>query len=268
MKRKELAKKLGMVTLAFVMTVPFAVPAVCYSDTPVQAEADTSSKDHSAGEKQNEMTFQSKTYEKTYKTEDGRICKEVSFAYPYAQGDSQAAQAFNQFYQKLLTKWKKAAKKNLDDAKEYAEQREDIDNDSYYGDSVTYKITSKDNKYISVLQSGYEYTGGAHGMPYRDAYVFDAKTGKKVSAASMLGISKSQLNKKVRDLFLKKYDKTTKEKISLFYEDRNDVKAFLEKMDFNQNLYYLKNGKLRFYADPYAVGPYASGFIEVSVKLS
>jgi len=84
----------------------------------------------------------------------------------------------------------------------------------------------------------------------------------------MLGISKSQLNKKVRDLFLKKYDKTTKEKISLFYEDRNDVKAFLEKMDFNQNLYYLKNGKLRFYADPYAVGPYASGFIEVSVKLS
>lgn len=104
MKRKELAKKLGMVTLAFVMAVPFAVPAVCYADTQVQAEADPSSKDDAAGEKQNEMTFQSKTYEKTYKTEDGRICKEVSFAYPYAQGDSQAAQAFNQFYQKLLTK--------------------------------------------------------------------------------------------------------------------------------------------------------------------
>lgn len=28
------------------------------------------------------------------------------------------------------------------------------------------------------------------------------------------------------------------------------------------------NIELRFYADPYAVGPYASGFIEVSVKLS
>ncbi|KAI4452444.1 hypothetical protein C823_007028 [Eubacterium plexicaudatum ASF492] len=54
----------------------------------------------------------------------------------------------------------------------------------------------------------------------------------------------------------------------LFYPDRDDVKKALEQIDFNDNRYYLKNGKIRFYADPYAVGPYVSGFIEVAVKLS
>ena len=66
---------------------------------------------------------------------------------------------------------------------------------------------------------------------------------------------------------LKKFDQTVKEENDLFYQDRKEVETTLNRMDFNDNLYYLKNNKIRFYADPYAVGPYASGFIEVAVKL-
>ena len=84
----------------------------------------------------------------------------------------------------------------------------------------------------------------------------------------MLGMSKTQVNEKVRSLYLKKFDQAKKEDNLMFYPDRNDVKTTLNKMDFNDNKYYLKNGKLRFYADPYAVAPYAGGFIEVAVKLS
>ena len=75
-------------------------------------------------------------------------------------------------------------------------------------------------------------------------------------------MTKAQLNKKVRSLYLKKFDKT-----EVFYPNRKDVENALEKMDFNQNLSYLKNGKMRFYADPYVLGPYAAGFIEVAIKL-
>lgn len=293
MRRKELAKKLGIVVLAFMMAVPCAVPAVCAADTnkpDTQAQADdptaadssqaddpTAEPDSSQADdaptaaepvsssQDAKLTFKMKTYKKDYKTEDGKTYKQVSFEYPSATGSSQAAQAINKFYKNLLTKWKKQVKENLDDAKSLVQEMEK--SGVYYSDEVTCKITSQDDKYISVLQSGYEFTLGAHGMPYRYSYVFDAKTGKKVSAATMLGISKSQLNQKVRSLYLKKFDKTTKEENYMFYQDRNMVKEALDKMDFNNNLYYVKNGKLRFYADPYVVGPYAAGFIEVAVKL-
>lgn len=281
MKRKELAKKLGIVGLAWMLAMPLTVPAVYAADaqqtntqtqedqTPEASEAPSPDEEPAAATPESEdeksLQFETKTYAKEYKTADGKVYKEVSFSYPYAKGSSQAAKELNQFYKKLLNKWKEAVKENLKDAKSLVEESKDSEN--HYGDQVSYKITSNDDQYVSVLQSGYEYTMGAHGMPYRYTYIFDAKTGKKVSAASILGISKNQLNQKVRNLFLKKFDNAKKDGDTMFYQDRSEVKATLDKMDFNENLYYLKNGKLRFYADPYAVGPYAAGFIEVAVKL-
>ena len=281
MKRKEIAKKLGITILASMLAFPCMTPAICLADTKesvvtsaVKDEISDTSSDQEAedGKEQNssqeskELNLTLKTYEKEYKTEEGRIYKKISFEYPVADGSSKAARTLNQFYQKLLKKWKKSAVENLDEAKEMIQQTDSAD--SYYADEVACKITSQDENYISVMQSGYDYSMGAHGMPYRYTYVFDAKTGKKVSAATLLGMSKTQVNEKVRSLYLKKFDQAKKEDNLMFYPDRNDVKTTLNKMDFNDNKYYLKNGKLRFYADPYAVAPYAGGFIEVAVKLS
>lgn len=304
MRRKELAKKLGIVVLAFMMAVPCAVPAVCSADAqqpdaqetqktdakmpqaaeePAAAdlsqadekEADKDAQEPEAektsgagtdlGEERNGLTFQMKTYEKEYKTAEGKTYKQVSFEYPLAEGNSQAAQAINKFYKNLLAKWKKMVKENLGEAKSLIQEMED--SDRFYSDQVTCKITSRDDKYISVLQTGYEYTMGAHGLPYRYSYVFDAKTGKKVSAASILGISKSQLNQKVRNLYLEKFDKAEKEGNAMFYQDRSNVKKTLDKTNFNDNRCYVKNGKLRFYTYPYDIAPYAAGFVEVAVKL-
>ncbi len=274
MKRKELAKKLSLIMLGGMLALPCITPAVCMADNGPKAAQATEAKeeDPSAGIPETEENEQSttlklsmQTYEKQYKTEEGSVYKEVSFAYPVAEGNSKAAQTLNKFYKNLLTKWKKTATEDLKEAEEMAKQTESADN--YYSDQVTCKITSKDDTYISVLQTGYDYTMGAHGMPYRYSYIFDAQTGKKVSAAKILGLSKKQLNDKVRKLYLKKFDQTVKEENDLFYQDRKEVETTLNRMDFNDNLYYLKNNKIRFYADPYAVGPYASGFIEVAVKL-
>ncbi len=274
MKRKELAKKLSLIMLGGMLTLPCITPAVCMADNGPKAAQATEAKeeDPSAGIPETEEDDQSatlklsmQTYEKQYKTEEGSVYKEVSFEYPVAEGNSKAAQTLNKFYKNLLTKWKKTATEDLKEAEEMAKQTESADN--YYSDQVTCKITSQDDTYISVLQTGYDYTMGAHGMPYRYSYIFDAQTGKKVSAAKILGLSKKQLNDKVRKLYLKKFDQTVKEENDLFYQDRKEVETTLNRMDFNDNLYYLKNNKIRFYADPYAVGPYASGFIEVAVKL-
>uniref|UniRef100_N2ADQ2 Deacetylase PdaC domain-containing protein n=1 Tax=Eubacterium plexicaudatum ASF492 TaxID=1235802 RepID=N2ADQ2_9FIRM len=260
MRRKEIAKKLGITIMASLLALPCVVPVACPPDTKVLA-AQTDTKSPSQG-----LQLTTKTYEKEYKTEEGRIYKEVSYEYPYAEDDSDAAKTFNRFYRNLLTKWKKNAAENLKEAEDMIKETDSADN--YYADDVKCEVTINDENHICVLQSGYEYSMGAHGMPYRYSYIFDAKTGKKVSAATLLGMSKKQVNEKVRELYLKKFDKTKKVETPLFYPDRDDVKKALEQIDFNDNRYYLKNGKIRFYADPYAVGPYVSGFIEVAVKLS
>ncbi len=274
MKRKELAKKLGITILAFLLALPCAAPMAGRMDVRAAgipageqgAEGTAADEPDQAAESQSEgLQLKMKTYKKDYKTKEGRIYKTVSFEYPVAQGDSDAAKAFNKFYKSLLTKWKKAAQENLKDAQEDTAQLEDTER--YYSDEVRCEITADDGKYISILQLGYDYSMGAHGMPYRYTYIFNAQTGKKVSAADLLGLSKKQLNEKVRGLFLNKFDKSYGTDEHPFYANRADVKATLEKMDFNKNLYYLKNGKVRFYADPYVVGPYAAGFIEVAVKL-
>ena len=77
------------------------------------------------------------------------------------------------------------------------------------------------------MLSGYTYEGGAHGNPYRSCLTFDSETGKKLTAANVFGISKKQLNDKVHKLYLAKFDKN----------------------------------------DPYALGPYAAGYIQVSAVI-
>lgn len=266
MRRKKTAKKLGIIAFAFLLAMPCAEPVLCLADAPASIDEAQGQEGQAQEGEPVGLKINPKVYSKEYRTEEGRLYMETTFEYPVAEGSSEAAQAFNKFYTNLLSKWKKEAKANLEDAKRLVLQLEDSD-DRYYFSHVSCEVTNEDENYVSVLQVGYDYELGAHGMPYRYSYIFDAKTGKKVSAANLLGISKNQLNRKVRSLYLKKFDREQDAEDPVFYPNRDEVKAALDELDFNQNLYYLKNGKVCFYVDPYVVGPYASGFIEVAVKL-
>ena len=48
---------------------------------------------------------------------------------------------------------------------------------------------------------------------------------------------------------------------------RKEFKKDLESMNFNNDFYVRDNGKAIFYADPYALGPYAAGYIQVSAVI-
>ncbi len=211
------------------------------------------------------------SYSKTYKLADGTKYFTVKAKIPRIEDDSEAAQKINQTLtkekNKLIRQWKK-------DAAGYKEEYEWMLKDAgslswTYGDEVSYKVTSNDEKYFSVVLSGYLFTGGAHGSPYRVCVTFDAKTGEKLTASKLLGISKAKVNQKVKNLYLKKCDKLGEDAAMYFYAS-DDVRATLQEslkeLDFN-NAFYVKNGKVVFYAEPYAVGPYAAGYIEVSTAI-
>lgn len=257
---KWIVKKTGILSLTFGMALA-SVAAPCMppnTGMPVTVYAAK----QTAAEK---MEFKMQTYKHSFKTKDGAVYKEISYQYPVAQGESAAAQKINRYFKLKRAKWIKAAKGNLEEAKEMAET-----SDIFYADDVTCKVTCNDGTYISVLQSGDNYTGGAHGTPYLQAVIFDAATGEKVTPANILGVSKKALNKKVVALYLKKYDKTEGTDDCPFFTDdvaggRDAVEKSLSSVNFNGQC-YIKGGKLRFYVDPYVAGPYAAGFIEVSIK--
>lgn len=119
-----------------------------------------------------------------------------------------------------------------------------------------------------MVLSGYLYQGGAHGEPYRNCLTFDAKTGKKLTATKILGLSKKQMNAKVRKLYLAKWDK--KGENAGFYpaveNGRKELKDRLKDMDFS-NDFYVEKGKVVFFAYPYILGPYAAGYIQVSTTI-
>ncbi len=257
MNRITLAKKLGIVLLSFGIVFSAYSPAV-----PAQA-MQASLQLRAAGQTDQSLQITMKTYKHSYKTKEGKIYKKISYEYPVASGDSEAASTFNAFYQKQKKNWLKQAKSDLATAKEEIASFNKDDN-RHYSDEVTCKISSTDETYLSILQTGYSNTLGAHGLPYRISYIFDVSTGEPVSPETILGLTTEQLNKKVVKLYLKKYD-AQKDTNDMPFFKRKVVRETAEKMNFSQNC-YIKNNSLRFYADPYSLGPYASGFIEVSLK--
>lgn len=217
-----------------------------------------------------------KKYEKTYKLDDGTVYFEAKGVFPVISDDSAAAKKINQVLTKEKNKWIRTTRTEAEEAKSFLA---DISRDDTMempewssSDEIAYEITSNNGKYFSVLMSSYVFTGGAHGLPYRIALTFDAKTGEKLTAAKLFGTTKNKVNKKARNLYLKLYDKKGIE--AGFYGDdifsgkkaRDVLKDALASMDFN-NKFYVKNGKAVFYADPYELGPYAAGFIETSATV-
>ena len=47
-------------------------------------------------------------------------------------------------------------------------------------------ITYLDDHYVCVRADGYEYTGGAHGTPFRQYFVFDRETGARLSLSDVV----------------------------------------------------------------------------------
>ena len=260
MNYSDITKKAGIILLALTLTAP------AYAVNPSAAAAPADSVPTVSETSHAPLKLSIKTYEKTFETKKGLIYKTLSYDYPSASGNSEAASTFNQFYDTLRSAWIRSAKENLKQAKQDVKKLSDGD-DRYYSDQVTCEITRNDENYISVLQSGYDFSLGAHGMPYRISHTFDAQTGTDIPAADLLDLDEKQLNSAICRKFLKKYDRTTGTKKFLFYENRSEVKKALEKTDFNHN-FYMKNNKLYFYTDIYSAGPYAAGYIEISVTFS
>ena len=285
--RKNVLKKLRVFALAATLAFGMVVPMGGTTEAAVTQNAQSTENTQVSEDGQTSENTQATTnavtkkytvgkskYAKDYKLKNGRIYFSVKGTFPMIKDNSEAANKINEALSKekksLINGWKKNAqtykaeyKSFLEDEKEYGTKINWI-----YGDEITYKVTANNDQYFSVMLSGYLYLGGAHGEPYRECLTFDAQTGKKLTATKILGLSKKQLNAKVRKLYLAKWDKKGEDAgfYPAFKDGRKELEERLKDMDFSSD-FYVKNGKVVFYAYPYALGPYAAGYIQVSATI-
>lgn len=116
-----------------------------------------------------------------------------------------------------------------------------------------------DSRYISFVQSEYEYmSGAAHGMPYWKGFTFDLQTGKQLVLSDIIGDSEEELKEIVASYFEEKINQNPED----FWTEALDVVR--ENISLDSDFYLTEQG-IVFYFGPYELACYAAGFQTVTI---
>ena len=123
--------------------------------------------------------------------------------------------------------------------------------------------------YLVINYDGYDYFGGAHGMPYRIHLLFDLNTGDQTGLEELCDMNDSSF----KNLVAMKTVEDWKNGDNYYYnsyEDNPDYQNELfeeakEYADMNMSVNFLADG-IEVEYPPYYMGPYASGYICVFIS--
>ncbi len=109
---------------------------------------------------------------------------------------------------------------------------------------------------LSIKFNYYQYTGGAHGNPYSLSYNIDLSSGKDLKLSNFL---------EQQDMTLIEVEELIKAEIKknpdIYFQDDYGFQS----LDGEQ-CYYLEDGKLVVYFQPYAIAPYSTGMTEFRIE--
>lgn len=190
-------------------------------------------------------------------------CGEIAAAELYIEkmvfeGSGKAAEAMNRVMDER-------GKELLEYGKEMASYMDEswIHSDDFHIATLTYEIVDinyMDERYVCIEADGYEYSGGAHGMPSREYFVFDRETGKQLKLRDMVDNSAEELQGIVGRAFRELAEKT-----NFAFEAPEDLEhTIADDVSFDSEFYVTSEG-IVFYYEPYEIAPYAEGFPEVTV---
>ena len=124
-------------------------------------------------------------------------------------------------------------------------------------------ITYLDDHYVCVRADGYESTGGAHGTPFRQYFVFDRETGARLSLSDVVENPVEELQAKVGAAFRELAEKT-----NFAFESPEDLEHTVADGISYESPFYLSETGVVFYYAPYEIASYAEGFPEVTIPYS
>jgi hypothetical protein len=120
---------------------------------------------------------------------------------------------------------------------------------------VDFKIKNS-KKILSIKFDYYQYTGGAHGNPYSLTYNIDLAAGDDLKLINFLELQNMNLNE--IEEFIRAEIKKEPE---LYFQEEYGFQS----LDQDQ-CYYLEDGELVVYFQPYAIAPYSTGMPEFRIK--
>ena len=127
----------------------------------------------------------------------------------------------------------------------------------YSFDAEVSKITYLDEKVLGFEMNGYDYYGGAHGMPWKDNYLFDLETGERLTLGDLVAVTEEELDAIVVDAY-----KNNGEWEYYWDESENTI---IEGISYETTDFTVTEDGLKFYFYPYALASYAQGFTYATV---
>lgn len=119
-----------------------------------------------------------------------------------------------------------------------------------------YNVSYNRNGILSLTSQFYQFTGGAHGMTYRETYNIDINTGQEIT---------------LRDLFKEgiDYKEIINQEIKkqIHADPGNYFPDGFTTISDNQTFYFHEGG-IAVYFELYEIAPYASGFPEFKIPFS
>lgn len=175
-------------------------------------------------------------------------------------GNDAAAQAINSYYETTKAGFDTANDELIAAATQEFAQMEDSENWSY-GSGKDYTVEYNDGHVLSIVEESYQFTGGAHPETVHSAQNFDLATGKQLTLLDIL--SDADSGKEFIHNYILELSKGS-EYSGMFFDGYEDsISSIIQ----DGSWYYSDNGII-FMADPYIMGPYASGLIKFTIPYS
>ena len=256
MKKKNIFLRASLITIACA-----AFTLICnYSNITIASATETTNptQDIESTTVTDHVTIKDETSKKIIKNKKGKKIGDYKFHKPVLEGSTAAIQTINNFYKEQRISQIKLFKADaIQTIGEFYEE-----NNIVVTDELTYEVTYNKNGYLCIIQSGYIYTGGAHGMPYRIAHTFDLNTGKEVLLKDVFQLTEKEMTLKIARAFNKMFKADTE---STYWDDA--LKTVKKTANFSSPFYLTDKG-VCFYYSPYDLACYARGFVETTLHYS
>lgn len=121
-------------------------------------------------------------------------------------------------------------------------------------------VTYQSDSVFCIEAAGSEYTGGAHGAPFKEYFVFDRATGNRLGLSDLVDNSQEELQALAGAAF-----RALAEERNFAFESPEDLEHTVsDDVSFDSDFYLSEEG-IVFYYPPYAIAPYSEGFPEAVV---
>ena len=133
-------------------------------------------------------------------------------------------------------------------------------------DTQVQDVRIVNSKYLVVDMSGYWYGGGAHGMPYRNEYIFDLTTGEELTFRDFFKGTEDDLKELVASKAKEDYEKREADGDHLYFASSADelYDTVYEYTSIDSGNVYFNEDNVIYYFYPYDLASFADGFQEFS----